>query len=164
MWKWEDSGGGRKWGGRILLGGRSWTKRETFDPPLIRPSKPSFKDIQETSQQGSFSSIPSWNFQHIHCPTPIEPISEYEMLWSTKEGVKRVHFEIRNFSYISLGKCLLPLRKMCNHTSAKEKSKKSLRHQDEDGLEKCAAHLLREKFLLDFQPHRGGQVNVCSFF
>ena len=84
--------------------------------------------------------------------------------WEVEEGVKRVHFEIRNFSYISLGECLLPVRKMCNHTSAEEKSKKSLRHQDEDGLVKCAAHLLREKFLLDFQPHRGGQVNVCSFF
>ena len=50
----EVSAGGRKWG-RILRG-RSWTKRETFDPPLIRPSKPSFKDIQETSQ-GPISSI-----------------------------------------------------------------------------------------------------------
>ena len=55
-WEQEEVlAGGRKWG-RILRG-RSWTKRETFDPPLIRPSKPSFKDIQETSQQGSISSI-----------------------------------------------------------------------------------------------------------
>ena len=75
--------------------------------------------------------------------------------WEVEEGAKRVHFEIRNLSYISLGKCSLPFRKMCNHTSAKEKSKKSLRHQDEDGLVKCAAHLLRGESLWDFQPHWG---------
>ena len=38
-------------GGRILLGGRSWTKRETFDPALTRASKPPLEDIQEMSSQ-----------------------------------------------------------------------------------------------------------------
>ena len=65
--------------------------------------------------------------------------------WEDQEGQRYLFWNQEPTFLTLLWVCLLPARMMCNHTTAKEKSKKSLRHQDEDGLVKCSANLLSEE-------------------